>query len=100
MREPTYDRPCSHVLVVLIRFSHSKICRAVAKGIAADALAAIDVAAKSLEFLVKPLDAKAERVALQKSKDELLQELKLCGSSDTSKTLILGTCLAVVTYTR
>jgi hypothetical protein len=63
-------------------------------------LAAIDAAAKSLEFLVKPLDAKAERVALQKSKDELIQELKLCGSSDTSKTLILGTCLAVATYTR
>jgi hypothetical protein len=90
----------NYVPTFLFIFLLIQICRAVAKGIAADALEAIESAAKCLEFLIKPLDAKAERVVLQKSKDELLGELKSCGPSDSGRTLILGTCLAAAMFTR
>ena len=76
------------------------VCRAVAKGVAADALAAIEKAAKCLEFLCKPLEARAERAVLAKAKEELLGELKTCGASDISKTLVVGTCLAAAVLTR
>jgi hypothetical protein len=76
------------------------ICRAVAKGTAAEALAAIESAAQALEFRVKPLDAAAHRVLLSKAKHELLQELMSCDASDANGALDLGTRLAVVKFQR
>jgi hypothetical protein len=63
-------------------------------------LEAIESAAESLEFRVKPLDAKAERAMLQKAKEELQQQLSSCGAEDTDSTLVVGTQLAAALLRR
>jgi hypothetical protein len=74
--------------------------RAVAKGAVAEALQAIETAALSLEFRSKPLDAKTERLVLQKAKEELHKELNSCDAADASATMVLGTCLAAAMFRR
>ena len=66
----------------------------------AEALPAIETAAQSLEFRSKPLDAKAERVVLQKAKEEMRKELSSCGAADINAALVLGTCLAAAMFRR
>jgi hypothetical protein len=80
--------------------SLTRILRAIAKGVVADALQAIESAAQALEFRSRPLDAKAERVVLQRVKDEMHKELSLCDGSDINNALILGTCLAAAKFRR
>jgi len=72
--------------------------KAVAKGVPSDCLEAIEVAAESLEFRVKPLDAKAERAMLQKAKEELQQQLSSCGAEDADSALVIGTQLAAAIF--